>query len=387
MRKKTIYSGIILLMLLLPFAAGASRLSVEAGNLERGKTNTLRLVLDNADQEFYGFQADVWLPYGVEPARGDNGELAISLSDRADKGGYTLSANVLSNGEVRMGTYSTNKTPFSGDSGVLVNMTVYVAPDFYGGDVTIGNILMVDSESNDIQLDSYSEYVSPIVEVTSVWFDQTEMTMTEGEERRLHVNIDPWDATDQAINWWTSDESIANVNANGTEATVTALAPGYVEIHAQSSNGMTATCRITVEARIIEIESIVLDVESLELEVGDTHQLVATVYPSDATDKELKWWVDDENVATVDHSGFVKMIGEGSTKVHVRSVRWNHVEATCHLDVSADVQGLIADGSPCDVYTADGHLLRKSVSSSQLVDLPKGLYLIRQHGTTIKLLK
>lgn len=137
----------------------------------------------------------------------------------------------------------------------------------------------------------------------------------------------------------------------------------------------------------VEMESILLDVEALDLEVGDTYQFVATVIPAETTYPELEWWVDDEKIATIDRNGFLSVIGEGSTTVHVRSVRWSEVEATCTLDVSASVEGIIAEDAPCDIYTIDGKLIKKDVLATEIQNLDCGFYLIRQRGKTTKILK
>ena len=137
----------------------------------------------------------------------------------------------------------------------------------------------------------------------------------------------------------------------------------------------------------IQIQSITLDVEELSLEVGDTHQFIATVLPAEATYPELEWWIDDETVATVDQNGLLTMVGEGTTTVHVRSVRWPDIEATCRLNVTDAVDGIIADDAPCDIYTTNGKLLKQSVPASEIQNLDRGIYIIRQRGNTTKLLK
>ena len=51
------------------------------------------------------------------------------------------------------------------------------------------------------------------------------------------------------------------------------------------------------------------------------------------------------------------------------------------------VDTLNTDDAPCDIYSISGELLRKSVPASELGNLDRGLYLIRQGGKTTKLLK
>lgn len=226
------------------------------------------------------------------------------------------------------------------------------------------------------------------VEISSVWFEMNDMTLTEGDEWNLYANIDPWDATDQSLVWTSSDESVATVSSeDGRNACVKAIKEGVAVISASSSNGKTAACSVTVNAKEIEMEAIILDAEELSLEIGDTYQFTATLLPAETTHPELEWWSDDESVAKVDGFGLVTMMGEGATVVHVRSVRWPGIEATCRINVTDAVDGIIADNAPCDIYTSNGQLIKKAVPPSEIQYLERGIYIIRQGGKTTKLLK
>ena len=223
-----------------------------------------------------------------------------------------------------------------------------------------------------------------IVEVTGITLSNTELKMTEGDTATLTATVNPSDATDKTLTWTSSDASVASVSINGE---VKALNAGTATITVSSTNGNTATCVVTVEPKVIEMQSITLDAEELALEVGDTHQFIATVLPAETTYPELEWWTDDETVATVDQNGFVTMVGEGTTTVHVRSVRWPDIEAVCRLNVTSGVEGIMEEDAPCDIYTTNGKLLKQSVPTSEIRKLDRGLYIIRQRGKTTKLLK
>ena len=223
-----------------------------------------------------------------------------------------------------------------------------------------------------------------IIEVVSVSLDKTSLDMTEGDTATLTVTVNPSDATDRTLTWTSSDASVASVSAIGE---VKALKAGTATITVSTANGKTATCIVTVEPKVIEMQSINLDAEELALEVGDTHQFIATVLPAETTYPELEWWTDDETVATVDQNGLLTMVGEGTTTVHVRSVRWPDIEAVCRLNVTSGVEGIMEEDAPCDIYTTNGKLLKQSVPTSEIRKLDRGLYIIRQRGKTTKLLK
>lgn len=72
--------------------------------------------------------------------------------------------------------------------------------------------------------------------------------------------------------------------------------------------------------------------------VGEKVKLVATVTPDDATNKNVSYKSDDNNIATVTQDGEISAVGEGSTIVRVTTEDGQfragckvHVSNTAHL--------------------------------------------------------
>lgn len=84
-----------------------------------------------------------------------------------------------------------------------------------------------------------------VVEVTNVTLDETEITLTEGEYYVLTATITPSNANDQSTEWTSSDESVVTVDYGS----VYAVAEGEAIITVTTSNGLTATCNVTVEPK------------------------------------------------------------------------------------------------------------------------------------------
>ena len=146
---------LLLLALIFPFAASADSFYPESADLKPGATGMIRLVLDNS-QQYYGFQADIRLPEGIQMLKGSDGEPDITLSERADEGDYKVNSNILSDGTLILSAFSANHQPFSGTAGVLVNLNVSVSDDFSGGSVEISNVLFVSNQDTDVEFDSTS---------------------------------------------------------------------------------------------------------------------------------------------------------------------------------------------------------------------------------------
>ena len=68
-------------------------------------------------------------------------------------------------------------------------------------------------------------------------------------------------------------------------------------------------------------------------EAGEKIQLHATVYPEDATNKNVFWTSFDESIATVDQDGTVTAVGEGEVTIEVKTEDGGHTaEATARID-------------------------------------------------------
>ena len=166
------------------------------------------------------------------------------------------------------------------------------------------------------------------IEVAGVAFASEEIKLNEGGTAALRVTIEPENATDQSLTWKSSDEAVATVNENGI---VTAHKLGPANITVTTANGLTATCKVSVIAQVIEVVGVSFESEEVELSQGETATLKVTFDPEDATDQSLTWESSDEAVATVDEKGLVTALKPGSTNITVTTP--NGFTATCKVSV------------------------------------------------------
>ena len=111
----------------------------------------------------------------------------------------------------------------------------------------------------------------PTVDVESVTLDKTSLELEEGQTYQLTATVLPGNATDKAVTWSSSDNSVAYVS-NGSEAggadgsvgspagTVVALKAGNATITA-SCGGKSATCALVVTAKPV-VEAVDLGLPS-----------------------------------------------------------------------------------------------------------------------------
>lgn len=65
--------------------------------------------------------------------------------------------------------------------------------------------------------------------------------------------------------------------------------------------------------QVIRVESVTISKNTAELTIGETLQLSASVSPSTAINKEITWSSSNQSVASVNASGLVTAVGEGTT--------------------------------------------------------------------------
>lgn len=84
---------------------------------------------------------------------------------------------------------------------------------------------------------------------------------------------------------------------------------------------------------VIQPSSVSLNFGQMSLGLGETVKLTATVAPSNAYDKSVKWRTSNPKVLTVDQQGNVKTVGKGTAWITVRTV--NGLEKSCKITVKA----------------------------------------------------
>ena len=84
----------------------------------------------------------------------------------------------------------------------------------------------------------------------------------------------------------------------------------------------------------INVTGVTLDKSTLSLEVGDTVTLNATIKPSNASYKAVKFTSSDEAIATVDNNGLVTGVKAGSAEITVESLMDGSKKDKCTLTVT-----------------------------------------------------
>lgn len=163
--------------------------------------------------------------------------------------------------------------------------------------------------------------------VTNVTLEPNTLTLEVGKSETLTAKVEPSDATNQNVKWESNNPDIVTVEQDGT---VRAVGVGEAAITAKAGD-KTATCTVTVAKADVAVESVTLTPSSLALTVGQEGTLTATVSPDNATDRTVTWESNATNVATVDNSGKVTAVSEGTATITAKA---GEQTATCTVTVT-----------------------------------------------------
>ena len=156
---------------------------------------------------------------------------------------------------------------------------------------------------------------STAVRVTGVTLNKTSTTMAVGSTMTLIATVLPSTATNKAVSWSSSNSKVATVSSTGM---VTGKAAGTATVTVKTSDGgKTATARITVV--VVRVAGVTLNKTSAGLAVGGSTQLVATVLPTNASNRAVSWSTSNGKVATVSPAGLVTGKGVGTATVTVKT--------------------------------------------------------------------
>lgn len=150
--------------------------------------------------------------------------------------------------------------------------------------------------------------------INKITLDKTVASVKVGGSVTATVSyIMPTDATNKAVLWTSSDESIATV----TNGVITGVKVGTATILASSADegNAVSTVLVTVTTDATLVTSITSTTTAVSLVKGSTQTVSTTVNPSTASIATLNWTSSDETVATVSSTGVIYAVKAGQAIV------------------------------------------------------------------------
>ena len=148
-------------------------------------------------------------------------------------------------------------------------------------------------------------------QLTSIALSETTASLWVGKTKTLTVTIYPTTANNTAVNWSSSDNSIATVSSKGV---ITAKGKGTCTITCTAADGYgtKSTCKVTIKQ---QVNSIDFGYETLNMLCGEKKTLTPTINPSNADVKTLTWKSTDKSVATITSEGVLTAVSPGTATI------------------------------------------------------------------------
>ncbi|MDE6011639.1 MAG: Ig-like domain-containing protein [Prevotella sp.] len=252
-----------------------------------------------------------------------------------------------------------DKTEIKGFQGVTVQLTATVTPD----DASNKKVLWSSSDTNvavvnetglvtlvgggTAVITATSEErpeiqatcdVIVIIPATGVKLSEGYVKGIAGETLQLTATVTPDNATNKNVVWSSSDDNVVVVDETGLLAFV-AEGTAVITAALEDYPNVKATCQVTVQNPVIA-NSVTLNRSRYRGDIGETFQLRATVWPTNATDKTVSWSSSDMNVAMVDETGLVTLVGGGTAVITVALEANPDLKATCEVTVEGEDTGV-----------------------------------------------
>ena len=198
--------------------------------------------------------------------------------------------------------------------------------------------VVIEAKSTDGTNLTATYYMGVTQDVTEITIREEEVTVaTQRSAPQLHVTLLPQNASNRKLNWTSSDETIATVNAYGS---ITGRKAGECIVTCSSVSNPEIS--VTIPVHVIQM---VTDIQyvtpaGLSFYIGDSRQLEWTVLPEDATIKDVTFKSRNPKAAVVDQNGIVTGIGKGQADIEVRATDGSNRYRVYRVTILKPVQGI-----------------------------------------------
>lgn len=206
--------------------------------------------------------------------------------------------------------------------------------------------------------------VTILSQITKISLPATQMTVKLNREVvRMVASYAPATATNNRLEWDSSDPSVATVNESGL---VTLLKAGTTIITVKpqynTSPPIMAQCILTVLQSSVGIK---MDKSSITLGAGETYGLNYMLTPANAT-ANVTWKSMDSSIATVNAKGLVVAKKAGTTYIVVTSA--DGYSSECKVVVTQDAMGIKLSATNLTLGVGDSYAVGVTITPQNATD-------------------
>ena len=178
----------------------------------------------------------------------------------------------------------------------------------------------------------------------TVTVSPTSMTLDPGEEFALTVTVDPPLGSGQKLEFYSSDVDVVRVDV--FDGTGWAENPGTCRIEVRCPGAEYVYCDVTVTNNYA-VSYFGINPTTGYVKKGGTFNMEWSIYPEEASNTPISWSSSDTNIATIDNTGKITGISEGTVTI---TAVCGGKTATSQMTVYEDQGG---GGEPGDTLELD----------------------------------
>ncbi len=190
------------------------------------------------------------------------------------------------------------------------------------------HILSIDKAGN--RKETVSGAITVVQLAEGVTLNQTTATINMGSTLQLTATVAPNTTSNKGVTWTSSNTNVATVNGSGL-VTPKAVGTSTITVKTNDGSNKTATCNVTVRQLVT---GITLNRTTAQMVSRNTLQLTTNITPSTASNKAVTWKSSNTAVATVNASGLVTAITEGTCTITATSQDGSAKNASCIINVT-----------------------------------------------------
>lgn len=190
-----------------------------------------------------------------------------------------------------------------------------------------------ESQFGNGRVDATAFLADAHVDVTGLEISSKEIHLKVAEKSAINARVLPENATNQEIIYLYDESNIASIDNNGN---IEALSLGKmtVEVYSEESEYFEEVTIIVEADEPISVSEIQIENGTkISLYEGEGQQLNVSVLPENAEDKTINYSVEDNEIADVTETGYVRALKVGTTKVHVTSNSNPSITASIEIEV------------------------------------------------------
>ena len=173
-------------------------------------------------------------------------------------------------------------------------------------------------------------YTVIYVPVTSLTLDSTAANVFVGSTLQLNATINPAKASNKGVVWTSSDTTVAKVSNNGT---ISGIKQGNVIVTATSADNPAIAAQANIHVANVLATGLTLQPSTVTIGERDTMRVNVTFLPANTSIKKVSWSSSNTTLATVDSTGLITAIKQGSLTITVNTQDGSGVSTTLPVTV------------------------------------------------------